>query len=162
MATENLGANENKKAGEGAKKPRPADGKAPAKKKKIIIVTGNSSKSRQSSGQRGAYSSGSYSGGGTGSFSSGSGRKPRPAGQGGARRDQAGGRQKVRRRSPGLHRTRSSAPALSLRRWKLITISPNRLQDSPKRLRRPLRRLRRSRSRLPQQRQQNPLSLKRL
>ena len=103
MATENLGANENKKAGEGAKKPRPADGKAPAKKKKIIIVTGNSSKSRQSSGQRGAYSSGSYSGGGTGSFSSGSGRKPRPAGQGGARRDQAGGRQKTESR-PAPHK----------------------------------------------------------
>ena len=40
MATENLGANENKKAGEGAKRPRPADGKTPVKKKKIIIVTG--------------------------------------------------------------------------------------------------------------------------
>ena len=53
MATENLGANENKKAGE-VKKVRPVDGKAPAKKKKIIIVTGNSSKSRQSSGQRSA------------------------------------------------------------------------------------------------------------
>ena len=63
MATENLGANENKKAGEAARKPRPADGKTPVKKKKIIIVTGNSSKSRQSSGQRSAYSSGSYSGG---------------------------------------------------------------------------------------------------
>ena len=59
MATENLGANENKKAGEAAKRPRPADGKAPVKKKKIIIVTGNSGSSRQSSGQRGAYSSGS-------------------------------------------------------------------------------------------------------
>ena len=94
MATENTGANENKKAGEAARKPRPADGKTPVKKKKIIIVTGNSSKSRQSSGQRSAYSSGSYSSGGTGSFTSGSGRKPRPAGQTGARRDQAAGRQK--------------------------------------------------------------------
>ena len=95
MATENTGANENKKAGEAARKPRPADGKTPVKKKKIIIVTGNSSKSRQSSGQRSAYSSGSYSGAGTGAFSSGSGRKPRPAGQGGARRDQSAGRQKT-------------------------------------------------------------------
>ncbi len=40
MATENTGANENKKAGEAARKPRPADGKTPVKKKKIIIVTG--------------------------------------------------------------------------------------------------------------------------
>ena len=95
MATENTGANENKKAGEAARKPRPVDGKTPVKKKKIIIVTGNSSKSRQSSGQRSAYSSGSYSGAGTGAFSSGSGRKPRPAGQGGARRDQSAGRQKT-------------------------------------------------------------------
>ena len=55
MATENTGANENKKAGEAARKPRPADGKTPVKKKKIIIVTGNSSKGRQSSGQRSAY-----------------------------------------------------------------------------------------------------------
>ena len=84
--------NENKKAGEAARKPRPADGKTPVKKKKIIIVTGNSSKSRQSSGQRSAYSSGSYSSGGTGSYTSGSGRKPRPAGQTGARRDQTAGR----------------------------------------------------------------------
>ena len=88
MATENLGANENKKAGE-VKKVRPVDGKAPAKKKKIIIVTGNSSKSRQSSGQRGAYSSGSYSSGGTGAYSSGGARKQRPAGQTGQRRDQS-------------------------------------------------------------------------
>ena len=44
MATENLGANENKKAGEGAKRPRPADGKTPVKKKKIIIVTGRRKK----------------------------------------------------------------------------------------------------------------------
>ena len=96
MATENTGANENRKAGEAAKKPRPAaDGKAPVKKKKIIIVTGNSSKSRQSSGQRGAYSSGSYSNSGSGSFSSGSGRKTRPAGQGSARRDQSAGRPKT-------------------------------------------------------------------
>ena len=95
MATENLGANENKKAGEAARKPRPADGKTPVKKKKIIIVTGNSSKSRQSSGQRSAYSSGSYSGGGTGSFSSGSGRKQRPAGQPGTRRDQSAARPKT-------------------------------------------------------------------
>ena len=95
MATENTGANENKKAGEAARKPRPADGKTPVKKKKIIIVTGNGSKSRQSSGQRSAYSSGSYSSGGTGSFTSGSGRKPRPAGQTGARRDQAAGRQRT-------------------------------------------------------------------
>ena len=96
MATENTGANENKKAGEAAKKPRPAaDGKAPVKKKKIIIVTGNSSKSRQSSGQRGAYSSGSYSSQGTGSFSAGSGRKQRPAGQSGTRREQPAGRQKT-------------------------------------------------------------------
>ena len=96
MATENTGANENRKAGEAAKKPRPAaDGKAPVKKKKIIIVTGNSSKSRQSSGQRGAYSSGSYSNSGSGSFSSGSGRKTRPAGQGSARRDQSAGRSKT-------------------------------------------------------------------
>ena len=95
MATENTGANENKKAGEAARKPRPADGKTPVKKKKIIIVTGNGSKSRQSSGQRSAYSSGSYSSGGTGSFNSGSGRKPRPAGQTGARRDQTAGRQRT-------------------------------------------------------------------
>ena len=96
MATENTGANENKKAGEAAKKPRPAaDGKAPVKKKKIIIVTGNSSKSRQSSGQRGAYSSGSYSSTGTGSFSAGSGRKQRPAGQSRTRREQPAGRQKT-------------------------------------------------------------------
>ena len=88
MATENLGANENKKAGE-VKKVRPVDGKAPAKKKKIIIVTGNSSKSRQCSGQRGAYSSGSYSSGGTGAYSSGGARKQRPAGQTGQRRDQS-------------------------------------------------------------------------
>ena len=89
MATENLGANENKKAGEGAKRPRPADGKTPVKKKKIIIVTGNSNKGRQSSGQRSAYSSGSYSSGSAaGSYSSGGARKQRPAGQtGGARRD---------------------------------------------------------------------------
>ena len=92
MATENTGANENKKAGEAARKPRPADGKTPVKKKKIIIVKGNSSKNRQSSGQRSAYSSGSYSSGGTGSYTSGSGRKPRPAGQTGARRDQTAGR----------------------------------------------------------------------
>ena len=75
MATENTGANENKKAGEAAKKPRPADGKTPVKKKKIIIVTGNSN--RQGSGQRGAYSTG-----GTGAYSSSGPRKPRPAGQG--------------------------------------------------------------------------------
>ena len=89
MATENLGANENKKAGEGAKRPRPADGKTPVKKKKIIIVTGNSNKGRQGSGQRSAYSSGSYSSGSAaGSYSSGGARKQRPAGQaGGARRD---------------------------------------------------------------------------
>ena len=98
MATENTGANENKKAGEAARKPRPADGKTPVKKKKIIIVTGNSSKSRQSSGQRSAYSSGSYSSGAAGSFTSGtsgSGRKPRPAGQGGPRRDQSAGKQRT-------------------------------------------------------------------
>ena len=89
MATENLGANENKKAGVGAKRPRPADGKTPVKKKKIIIVTGNSNKGRQGSGQRSAYSSGSYSSGSAaGSYSSGGARKQRPAGQaGGARRD---------------------------------------------------------------------------
>ena len=83
MATENTGANENKKAGEAAKRPRPVDPKAPVKKKKIIIVTGNSSSSRQGSGQRGAYSSssGSYSTGGTGAYSAGGPRKPRPAGQ---------------------------------------------------------------------------------
>ena len=98
MATENTGANENKKAGEAARKPRPADGKTPVKKKKIIIVTGNSSKSRQSSGQRSAYSSGSYSSGAAGTFTSGtagSGRKPRPAGQGGPRRDQSAGKQRT-------------------------------------------------------------------
>ena len=38
MATENLGANENKKAGEGAKRPRPADGKTPVKKKKMCCA----------------------------------------------------------------------------------------------------------------------------
>ena len=95
MATENLGANENKKTGDAAKRPRPADGKTPVKKKKIIIVTGNSSKNRQSSGQRGAYSSGSYSSGGTGSYSAGGNRKPRTSGQsgqGGQRRDGAPGR----------------------------------------------------------------------
>ena len=83
MATENTGANENKKAGEAAKRPRPVDPKAPVKKKKIIIVTGNSSSSRQGSGQLGAYSSssGSYSTGGTGAYSAGGPRKPRPAGQ---------------------------------------------------------------------------------
>ena len=101
MATENTGANENKKAGEAARKPRPADGKTPVKKKKIIIVTGNSSKGRQSSGQRSAYSSGSYSSGAAGSFTSGTsgaaggGRKPRPAGQGGPRRDQSAGKQRT-------------------------------------------------------------------
>ena len=101
MATENTGANENKKAGEAARKPRPVDGKTPVKKKKIIIVTGNSSKGRQSSGQRSAYSSGSYSSGAAGSFTSGSssasgsGRKPRPAGQGGPRRDQSAGKQRT-------------------------------------------------------------------
>ena len=96
MATENLGANENKKAGEGAKRPRPADGKTPVKKKKIIIVTGNNTKGRQSSGQRSAYSSGSYSSGSgsaAGSYSSGGARKQRPAGQaGGARREAGTGR----------------------------------------------------------------------
>ena len=91
-----------KKAGEAAKRPRPADGKAPVKKKKIIIVTGNSGSSRQSSGQRGAYSSGSYStGSSTGSYSAGGPRKPRPAGQSGQgghsapRREGAPGRAKT-------------------------------------------------------------------
>ena len=93
MATENLGANENKKAGEGAKRPRPADGKTPVKKKKIIIVTGNNTKGRQSSGQRSAYSSGSYSSGSgsaAGSYSSSGTRKQRPAGQAGVARREAG------------------------------------------------------------------------
>ena len=100
MATENTGANENKKPGEAAKRPRPAaDGKTPVKKKKIIIVTGNSG-GRQGSGQRGAYSSGSYSTGGAGAYSAGGARKPRPAGQSGqsghgtSRRDSAPGRTK--------------------------------------------------------------------
>ena len=99
MATENLGANENKKAGEGVKRPRPADGKTPVKKKRIIIVTGDGAqKGRQSSGQRGAYSSSSrsYSSGGTGAYSAGGPKKTKPAGQGGgqssARRDGFGGR----------------------------------------------------------------------
>ena len=99
MATENLGANENKKAGEGVKRPRPADGKTPVKKKRIIIVTGDGAqKGRQSSGQRGAYSSSSrsYSSGGTGSYSAGGQKKTKPSGQGGslgsARRDGFGGR----------------------------------------------------------------------
>lgn len=93
MATENLGANENKKQRESAQKPKAADGKTPVKKKKIIIVTGNGGKGgRQgsASGQRGSYSSGSYSSGGSGSYSSGGSRKSR---QGNSRRDgQSGGR----------------------------------------------------------------------
>ena len=105
MATENTGANENKKAGEGVKRPRPADGKAPAKKKRIIIVTNDGgSKGRQSSGQRGAYSSsGSYSGGTNSSYSGGgAGRSKRnnsaQGGQTGQRRERdgfAGGRSKT-------------------------------------------------------------------
>ena len=91
MATENSGANENKKAGEAARKPRPADGKAPLKKKKIIIVTGNSS--RQGTGQRGAYSTG-----GTGAYSSSGQRKPRPAGQ--SSQSSQGGRGTARRDVP--------------------------------------------------------------
>ena len=84
MATENTGANENKKAGEGVKRPRPADGKTPAKKKRIIIVTGDGgAKGRQSSGQRSAYSSsGAYSGGSSGSYSGGAGRNPKKTGSG--------------------------------------------------------------------------------
>ena len=94
MATENSGANENKKAGEAAKKPRPADGKTPLKKKKIIIVTGNSS--RQGTGQRGAYSTG-----GTGAYSSAGQRKPRPAGQSGqGGQGSQGGRSTSRRDVP--------------------------------------------------------------
>ena len=93
MATENTGANENKKAGEAAKKPRPADGKTPVKKKKIIIVTGNSN--RQGSGQRGAYSTG-----GTGAYSSSGPRKPRPAGQGQGGQSSQSGRGTPRRETP--------------------------------------------------------------
>ena len=104
MATENTGANENKNAGEEARRPRPADAKKPVKKKKIIIVTGNSGNSRQGSGQRGAYSSG-----GTGSYSTG-GRKPRQGGQGqsGQRRDgagsAAGGRRRQEPKAPAQHK----------------------------------------------------------
>ena len=94
MATENSGANENKKAGEAAKKLRPADGKAPLKKKKIIIVTGNSG--RQGTGQRGAYSTGA-----TGAYSSSGQRKPRPAGQSGqGGQGSQGGRGTARRDVP--------------------------------------------------------------
>ncbi len=55
-----------------------AEGKAPAKKKKIIIVTGNPRGGKQG-GQRGAYSSGS------GSYSSGGGKsRERGSGSGAA------------------------------------------------------------------------------
>ncbi len=58
-----------------------AEGKAPAKKKKIIIVTGNPRGGKQG-GQRGAYSSGS------GSYSSGGGKsRERGSGSGAGRND---------------------------------------------------------------------------
>ncbi len=89
MATENM---ENKKTGEGAAENGAA--KAPVKKKKIIIVTGNSGKGRQNSNQRSAYSSGSGSSGGQ--SGQGNNRRQRPAsgqsGQSGQRRDNNGGR----------------------------------------------------------------------
>ena len=101
MATENTGANENRKTGEENRQPRPAEGKGPVKKKKIIIVTGNSGANRQ--GQKtAAYSSsggGSYSGGGQGRSYQGQGggaRRNNRQGQGqqgsqGGRRDGRGG-----------------------------------------------------------------------
>ena len=73
-----------------------AEGKAPAKKKKIIIVTGNPRGGKQG-GQRGAYSSGS------GSYSSGGGKsRERGSGSGGGRNDGNRRPRDVRRRSCGL------------------------------------------------------------
>ena len=78
-----------------------AEGKAPAKKKKIIIVTGNPRGGKQG-GQRGAYSSGS------GSYSSGGGKsRERGSGSGGGRNDgnrrpqRSGGTGNSRRNSGG-------------------------------------------------------------
>ena len=77
-----------------------AEGKAPAKKKKIIIVTGNPRGGKQG-GQRGAYSSGS------GSYSSGGGNRERGSGSGGGRNDgnrrpqRSGGTGNSRRNSGG-------------------------------------------------------------
>ena len=78
-----------------------AEGKAPAKKKKIIIVTGNPRGGKQG-GQRGAYSSGS------GSYSSGGGKsRERGSGSGGGRNDgnrrpqRSGGAGSSRRNSGG-------------------------------------------------------------
>ena len=79
-----------------------AEGKAPAKKKKIIIVTGNPRGGKQG-GQRGAYSSGSgsYSSGGGKSRERGSGsgagrndgnRRPQRSGGAGSSRRNSGGR----------------------------------------------------------------------
>ena len=78
-----------------------AEGKAPAKKKKIIIVTGNPRGGKQG-GQRGAYSSGS------GSYSSGGGKsRERGSGSGAGRNDgnrrpqRSGGTGNSRRNSGG-------------------------------------------------------------
>ena len=78
-----------------------AEGKAPAKKKKIIIVTGNPRGGKQG-GQRGAYSSGS------GSYSSGGGKsRERGSGSGTGRNDgnrrpqRSGGTGNSRRNSGG-------------------------------------------------------------
>ena len=84
-----------------------AEGKAPAKKKKIIIVTGNPRGGKQG-GQRGAYSSGS------GSYSSGGGKsRERGSGSGAGRND--GNRRPQRSGGAG---SSLSFPV----RWKWISI----------------------------------------
>ncbi len=93
-----------------------AEGKAPAKKKKIIIVTGNPRGGKQG-GQRGAYSSGS------GSYSSGGGKsRERGSGSGAGRND--GNRRPQRSGGAGKPRmyTVRSGPLSFPVRWKWISI----------------------------------------
>ena len=86
-------------------RPAAPDGKAPVKKKKIIIVTGNAKTPRQG-GQRGAYSTG-----GGGSYQGAQGRRPgRPGdsasqqGQGGQRRREGGRSERPQSAQQPVHR----------------------------------------------------------
>ena len=86
-------------------RPAAPDGKAPVKKKKIIIVTGNAKTPRQG-GQRGAYSTG-----GSGSYQGAQGRRPgRPGdsasqqGQGGQRRREGGRSERPQSAQQPVHR----------------------------------------------------------
>ncbi len=125
MANENL---ENKRAGEGAASENGA-AKAPAKKKKIIIVTGNSGKPRQNSNQRNAYSSGSNASGTQGS--QGGARRQRPAsaqGTTGTQRSQ--GTQSRDNRNGAGSRTRTGTAAKQPQQHKIIrpTVKPVQME----------------------------------